>query len=201
MKRITLLMGLLVGILLSSVGCGLLVANLSPDGVDPNIERYTAYNIWYEKPASVWSTNYKTGMVIPAGTKVTNVRVGYKRGHSLIAFNVPSMNNGEFRIAFTKRHHGSLTFKQFTKRVFTTKTFKELSKGLTKEELKAIQSPRPYICKGMTKKAVILSWGYPPEVATPATSLNAWKYWIHRFKTIVIRFDKNGKTTKASDVI
>jgi len=83
------------------------------------------------------------------------------------------MNNAEFIIAFASRHHGNFTFEQFKKRLLTTKTFKELSKGLTEKEVKAIQSARPYIIKGMSKKAVILSWGYPPELATPTTSLNS----------------------------
>ena len=167
---------------------------MSPDGVDPKIQRYTAYNIWYEKPASVWSTNYKTGQVIYAGTPVSDVRVGYKRNHSLIAFKVPSMGNAEFIVAYTDRHHGNLTFEKFKERMFTRKNFDELSKGLTADEIKAIKSPRPSVCKGMSKRAVILSWGYPPEVATPATSLNAWKYWINRFRTVIVRFDANGKT-------
>ena len=52
----------------------------------------------------------------------------------------------------------------------------------------------------MSKKAVILSWGYPPELATPSTSLNAWKYWLKRFTSKIVRFDSDGKTTEAIDI-
>lgn len=181
-----------VGIVTILSGC-FLTATLAPDGVDPKIKRYLAYNLWYEKADNVWSTNYKTGMVLPAGTPVSNVRIGSKRGHRLIAFNVPTMNNAEFIIPHTARHHGNLSFINFKKRMFTTQNFKKLTKGFTKQELEAIRSLRPYICKNMSKKAAIMAWGYPPEVATPSTKLNVWKYWINRYRTVLVTFNKNGK--------
>ena len=189
MKKLFLL-SLMAGVIIAVAGCS---TKLVSDGVDPKIHRYLAYNVWYEKPDNVWSTNYKTGMVVPAGTPVSNVRIGYKRSHKLVAFSVPSMGDTEFIIHFTKAHHGNLSFSAFKKRMFTTKTFKEMSKGFSKDEIEAITSPRPFICKGMSKRAVIMAWGYPPEVATPATTLNIWKYWINRYRTILVYFNKKGR--------
>src|SRR5436189_3601559 len=40
---------------------------------------------------------------------------------------------------------------------------------------------RSQIQAGMSKKAVILAAGYPPEVATSSTKLDTWKYWRQRF--------------------
>ena len=194
MKKLFLLT-LMAGVLTAVTGC-FLTTKLVSDGVDPKIKRYLAYNVWYEKPANVWSTNYKTGMVVPAGTPVTNVRIGSKRGHQLVAFNVPSMGNTDFIIHFTKAHHGNLAFSAFKKRMFTTKTFKEMTKGFSKGEIEAIKSPRPFICKGMSKKAAIMAWGYPPEVATPVTTLKTWKYWINRYRTTLVYFDKQGKAVR-----
>jgi len=178
-----------------SILSGCLTPSLESDGFNPKIQRYLAYNVWYEKPKSVWSTNYKRGRVIHAGTPVTDVRVGTLRGHSILAFKVPSMGNAEFMLHYVARHHGALTFSAFKNRLFTTEDFATLTKGLSKAEIEAIKSPRPYICKGMTKKAAIMSWGYPPEVDTPSTKLNTWKYWIHRYRTVLVYFDKNGKAT------
>ena len=191
MKKFATLV-ILSGALLALTSC-FLTASFQPDGVDPKIKRYLSYNIWYETPGNVWSTNYKTGSVIYAGTPVTNVRIGTQRGHKLIAFNVPTLNNAEFIIHYTERHHGSFPFAEFKKRMFTTKTFVKLTKGFTKAELDAIKSPRPYICKEMSKKAAIMAWGYPPEISTPSTKLNTWKYWINRYRTVLVTFDLNGK--------
>ena len=198
-KRVIFALCFLGVVIVFGTGCELIRSftqnKLQPDGVDPSIQRYTAYNIWYEKVDSVWSTNYKAGMVIPAGTKVTNVKIGSQRNHPILAFTVPSLDNAEFVVHFNSRHHGNLAFSTFKNRMFTTKTFAELTRGFTAKEIEAIKSSQPLITKGMSKKAAVIAFGYPPEVATPSTNANAWKYWINRWKTIIVRFDKNGKAT------
>lgn len=179
--------------MLIGTACKTFRTQLKPDDFDPNTPRYTAYNIWYEKTDNVWSVNYKVGNVIPAGTKVTNVKVGTKRRHDILAFTVPEYGDTEFIIHYNQKHHGSLPFSTFKERMLTTKNFAELTKGLTKEEIKAIKAVPPYISKGMSKEAAIISFGYPPESATPSTNANAWKYWLNRWRTIFVRFDDKGK--------
>ncbi len=49
----------------------------------------------------------------------------------------------------------------------------------------------------MSKEAVIVCYGYPPEVATPSTNLDGWQYWRHRFKSFTIEFDDDGKVKYA----
>jgi hypothetical protein len=48
---------------------------------------------------------------------------------------------------------------------------------------------------GMTKEAVILAVGYPPEHATPGLDFTIWKYWRNRFATRLVHFE-NGKVVK-----
>ena len=193
MKKLLLMM-LVAGVITAITGC--VSTKLVSDGVDPNIQRYLAYNVWYEKPTTVWSTNYKTGMVIPVGTPVSNVRVGSRHNHRILAFNVPSMGNREFIVHFNQAHHGNLSFSSFKARMFTTKTLKEMMRGLSRDEIDAIRAPRPFICKKMSKRAVIMAWGYPPEVATPTTSMNTWKYWINRYRTTHVYFDSQGRAVQ-----
>ncbi len=50
------------------------------------------------------------------------------------------------------------------------------------------------VLKGMSKRAVLVAIGYPPEFATP-DPMNAshWKYWYDRFKQFEVEFDDTGK--------
>jgi len=51
----------------------------------------------------------------------------------------------------------------------------------------------------MTKDAVILAIGYPPEHATPNLEANAWRYWKNRWgDTILVHFE-DGKVTHVQD--
>ena len=49
--------------------------------------------------------------------------------------------------------------------------------------------------EGMTKEAVILAIGYPPEHATPSTEGNAWRYWKNRLATMIVHFE-DGKVVR-----
>jgi len=40
---------------------------------------YTAYNIWFEQPTKVYSTNYQKGNILPAGSEVTEVSKSSKK--------------------------------------------------------------------------------------------------------------------------
>ena len=46
------------------------------------------------------------------------------------------------------------------------------------------------------EKAVLVSVGYPPEVATVSTELDTWKFWRDRFRNYMVYFS-NGKVTKS----
>ncbi len=47
---------------------------------------------------------------------------------------------------------------------------------------------------GMTKRAVLIAIGYPPEFATPdPMAANEWNYWYDRFREFVVAFGEDGK--------
>jgi len=54
------------------------------------------------------------------------------------------------------------------------------------------------VLKGMSKQAVILAVGYPPEHRTPKLEANSWRYWDDTFDTIEVVF-KNGVVVKIDD--
>jgi hypothetical protein len=78
--------------------------------------------------------------------------------------------------------------------MFTGKNFKKLTKGLSKEEINAIN--KGVLVLGMSKPAVIVAYGYPPEHKTTSLKNNTWYYWTNRFRSKAINFDKNGRTYK-----
>jgi len=150
---------------------------------------YTAYNIWFEQPTKVYSTNYEKGNILPAGSAVKDVN----RSSKGVEFTDPKLGM-KFSVEFVGKHHPGVTGEQWADRFLTTKNFAALSSGLTASEINAIKAGK--IQAGMSKKAVILAAGYPPEVGTASTKLDTWKYWRHRFGSFPVQFS-NGKVTKS----
>ena len=52
---------------------------------------------------------------------------------------------------------------------------------------------RGAVGNGMSKEAVLISWGYPPEHRTLSTKANTWLYWRNRFMKKAVDFDNNDK--------
>ena len=150
---------------------------------------YTAYNIWFEQPTKVYSTNYQKGNILPAGSEVKDVN----RSSNGVEFTDPNLGL-KFSVEFVGKHHPGVTWEQWADRFLTTKNFAALSNGLTAAEINAVKAGK--IQAGMSKKAVILAAGYPPEVATASTKLDTWKYWRHRFGSFSVHFS-NGKVSKS----
>ena len=150
---------------------------------------YTAYNIWFEQPAKVYSTNYQRGNILPAGSAVKDVN----RSSKNLEFTDVRLNL-KFSFEFVEKHHPGLTREQWIDRFLTTRDFAALSEGLTAAEIKAIRAGQVQV--GMSRKAVLLAAGYPPEVATASPELDIWKYWRHRFGSYLVRFD-DGKVSKS----
>ncbi|MCC6544368.1 MAG: hypothetical protein IT392_07700 [Nitrospirae bacterium] len=154
----------------------------------PSQELFTSYNLWFEKPDSLWSINYQKGEIIPAGTKINSVNL--KRNKVVFT---TSDNSTEYVINFTPKYHPGITLEQFRDRLFTNKTFDQLVRGFSKKEIEGIRSGQ--IVPGMSKKAVLVAYGYPPEHVTGSLDMNLWTYWSNRFKKTAVNFDKSGHTT------
>ena len=147
---------------------------------------YTAYNVWIENPAKVWSTNYKKGYILPAGTEIKKV----KHNRKVVQFTVVE-TGVEVTIVFVAKHHPGLSSAEIRERLVTDKNFDVLTSGFSEQELEAIENGEYEV--GMSKEAVLVSLGYPPEIQTPSTKHDRWKYWAHRFNTFDVRFDDDGR--------
>jgi len=166
---------------------------------------YTAYTMWYEMRKGdviMHSINYKTGAMIPAGTEVTDAEVakgrkGILRNKPVIAFT--TVKDGQtFVVQFRPDLHPGIDIDKHFKRMFTTKDLGALTKGMSQKEIEAIKQGKLVV--GMSKKAVLVAYGPPPEHKTPSADSNPWIYWMNKFKTKEVFFDKEGKTTRAPAV-
>ncbi len=147
-------------------------------------ELYTAYNLWYVKPDKMWFLNFKEGTLIPAGTKVEDIEI--KKGYCRFT---TSKNGETFGINFCYRWHPGLISYDYKHKLFTEKPFDELTAGMTKTELDSIE--RGEVVEGMKKRAVLVSYGYPPEHNTPDLESDKWAYWINKYYKKIICFGEN----------
>jgi hypothetical protein len=155
---------------------------------------YTAYNLWYENPERMYCVNYCKGSLLPAGSKVSGVGVVRKAFKKRQGIEFKTVEDGVTRVIFfNPEFHPGLTIEQFRDRLFTPETLEELTKGLTEEEIAHVRKGE--VAVDMSKKAVVLSRGYPPEHETPSVRANRWTYWVSRFNKSVVHFSDGGRVS------
>ena len=160
-------------------------------------KKYTAQNLWYENPASLWCINYQKGDMIPAGTEVRDVQLtravaGRKSGADKLSFSfITVKDNRKYWVNIKRKFHPGKTIHDYMKTTFTKRNFDEITIGMTEKEIDAIK--QGVVVKGMSKKAVLISYGIPPEHRTPSLESNIWFYWKNIFRSKAIHFDKNNR--------
>jgi len=159
---------------------------------------YTSYNIW-KHGSTIFCINFKVGQdIIPAGTKVYDVKVKRVKtktgGTSYISYLIQFklVGTGEkISVSFINRWHPRESIYSYRNYMFTQKNFKELTEGLSHDEILAIKMGA--VIEGMSKRAVLISYGYPPEHVNRDLSAKKWVYWENKKKRKYIFFDENEK--------
>jgi hypothetical protein len=146
---------------------------------------YTAHNMWYERSWKIPSINYQKGSMLPAGTLVSGIYVKKSPLSSFIKFTA----EGQEYTIYMGRFHGGRDIYDLKERMFTTKSFAVLTRGMTDREKQCIKKGE--VKEGLSKEAVIIICGYPPEHETPRLEKSIWKFWTGRFDTFVVTFDEN----------
>jgi len=142
---------------------------------------YTRVNIWYNplRKEEILSTNYHSGEILPVGTAV---RVTSVSG-STIRFKTLESNE-EFRLHYIKVYVG-VPIEKYFERMFSDRKPTMVGR-FNEKERKAITLGE--VESGMTRDAVIMSWGYPPAHHTSSLKNNHWKYWMGRTSTMTVKF-------------
>lgn len=180
----------------SAIICvALLIAVCAPAAFAEKL--YTAYNIWYEKPEKLYAINYKKGIMISAGTEVDDAKVVTKGRGSTIVFTTVK-DGKQFRVQFEAKFHPGLNAEDYFKKMFTSKAFDELTKGMGQKEIQAIKDGKLVV--GMSKAAVIAAYGYPAEHVTKDLEETKWTYWLDRTRRKEVFFDDNNRTREPEAV-
>jgi len=154
---------------------------------------FTAANIWYEIPEKILSTNYHLGTILPVGTKVevdevTSGEIRFRSEHGQ-----------DFKFIFIKKHSSAETeISDYFHMYFSTEN--PLREGgpyqkFSDKEKKNIE--KGTIEVGMSKEAVLMSYGYPPTHKTPSLEGDIWVYWTSRFANSAVHF-VNGRVTRSN---
>ena len=166
-----------------------------PTKVTQEPQLYTAYNIWRIRFPNMKCINYKyKNDIIPAGTQVKKVEVKYDEKLSIEVINFTTVqDNRSYNIGFTKKWHPGKTVEDYKNLMLTPKNFEALTEGMDENEIKAIQNAT--VVNGMSKMAVLVSYGYPPEHRTSSLDSNIWVYWRNKLSSFTVCFDNDERTT------
>lgn len=160
----------------------------------PSAPLYTAHNLWFEKPDHMYSTGFHVGRMIPAGTQVTDVRI--KRGHTNWIYFTTRPEGITYQMEFVDKHHPGVSVDQYVSRMITTRSFGDLTEGFTDNELTGVR--QGLLRPGMRKSAVLVTYGYPPEVLTSTLQSSRWLFQKNRFQKNEVVFDNSGYLSGAS---
>ncbi len=155
---------------------------------------YTRTNIWYEKANDILSTNYHRGAILPIGTKVSIHNINNRR----IQF-TPDGSTQMFAIINDKKTN-TIGIEELFNRYFSTEPV-EIGTG---DYYQASEADRENIksgtiALGMSKKAVLMAYGYPPTHRTPLLTSNIWYYWYARLHKVNVFF-KDDKVFKIEKI-
>ncbi|WP_444994782.1 hypothetical protein [Aliikangiella sp. IMCC44359] len=133
----------------------------------------------------LYTVNYQQAGLIPMCTEVELVELSGKR----LVFKVKSTG-----VQYTlDRHRSTADLAVYLHDYFGTNCNKEKLNDLSDIDKEGIKKGKAL--RGMSKDAVILAIGLPPKHKTPSLESNQWRYWLNRWKTMVVEFDDSGKVS------
>ncbi|MBE9570732.1 MAG: hypothetical protein IMF11_08895 [Proteobacteria bacterium] len=189
MKKIAVIISL---VFLVTLGCT--TTRQSDSREEPALR--TAYNIWKLKDYNMKCINYKYGRnFIPAGTSVRDVRIVTDEETLMEKIRFRTVDECRtYGIYFVPKWHPGKTIKDYKDYMFTPKPFDELTRGMSDAEIDAIKNG--VLVKGMSKQALLVCYGPPPEHATASLDDSVWTYWKNKFGRIRIWFDEDNRISK-----
>ena len=154
---------------------------------------YTAANIWYQNPRNILSTNYHVGNILPVGTRVTVDKVTRDE----IRFR--NEYGQDFRFIFIRKHSSKETdiWNYFVMYFSAENPLREAGPYEKFSDKEKENIKQGTIEVGMTKEAVLMSYGYPPSHRTPSLDGDTWVYWTTHSANAPVHF-RYGKVSKSN---
>ena len=177
-------------------------------------QQYTAFNIWVLSKSQRHNQrfiNYKVrgSAILPAGTPVFNVEaLTSPQGGGFISTDDSSFpgphvafetkDGQRFEILFKGKWHPGKSLEDYKNYLISDKNFEQLTEGLSEQEIDAIR--KGVVIAGMSKRAVLISYGYPPEHKTPSLDDASWLYWLGKTTKKEICFDSEGRAARCGQI-
>lgn len=155
---------------------------------------YTRVNLWNSKVISTWCSH--KGYILPMGTKVTIT----KFSNSMIRFDTEE----GYSMRIKKSRHTAARMSDLFDLYFSKDDPK--SEGGDYHKLSKFEKENidvSAVVPGMSKKAVVMSYGYPPD-KTGAAPLSApkWTYWgSSRFEARIYVYFRNNAVYKVEKLV
>lgn len=179
-------LGLLVFVLFMLAGCFGTYEVKDPTGQSMmnSAGVYTLVNLHPDMERSrLYAVNYQLGNLMPLCTEVVLLKASKK----VMVFKVKGTGQ-EFSYYYHKAAREPLMnhLTHFFGRECKTSKVKSLS-AVDQKGIK-----QGVALKGMTREGVVFAMGIPPRHKTPSLDADSWKYWVNRFGTMQVKFDKKG---------
>jgi len=144
---------------------------------------YTKANVWYEHPNRILSTNYHRGAILPIGTTV--------KIHSIKGEKIQFTPDGSAQMFTLINDNKTSTIS--TDELFNRYFSVEAVQAGVGDYYQATEADREnikngIITLGMSKKAVLMAYGYPPTHKTPLLTSDIWYYWYSRPSEVNVYF-------------
>jgi len=166
-------------------------------GLNQKPRYYTSYNIWKWPALNMKCINYKGNLnsILPVGTEVSKPKIAKVKSSSITkeVIRFKTLNDNKiFQIYFVKKYHPHKTIHDYMDYMVTTKNLEELTADLNETEINAIK--KGVIIDGMSKKAVLICYGPPPEHATHSLDSKKWTYWKNKRHKKQVLFNSQNST-------
>lgn len=135
--------------------------------------------------SKLYTVNYLRSGLLPMCTPVELIELGGKR----LVFKDKTSGIQYYY----DRHRSTADLANYLLDYFGTSCDKEKVKTMSKIDQEGITKGK--VLKGMSKDAVTLAVGFPPKHQTHSLVRNEWRYWINRWKTMVVKFNDQGKVS------
>lgn len=155
---------------------------------------YTKANIWYEHPNNILSTNYHRGEILPIGTKIKIHAIKGER----IQF-TPEGSAQMFTIINDKKTSTISTEELFNRYLSTEAVQAGVGDYYQATEADRENIKKGIVALGMSRKAVLMAYGYPPTHKTPLLTSDVWYYWYARLHKVNVYF-KDDKVFKIEKI-
>ena len=143
-----------------------------------------------KKNNALSSVNYHLpGGMLKWGTAIKIVELD---GHHVIFEDLAT--NIQYPYAFHGKTLEVVTPEEHLKRILLADIEPLRSEVASMSEIDKRGIDEGVVYPGMTKRAVLIAIGYPPEFVTPdPMTSNEWNYWYDRFREFVVAFDDDGR--------